>query len=577
MQNSEELDWDYYEYGAQEIEQQKIANGIAQFKKQTIFSQEIKDEDYNCFEISQNMDDLQEKLGIFAKESQITKQAGNLKTLLESEISKEIHQFSKNIPTYPEKIKNTLLSGKETRTKTGNVVDTFPKTAIGIVLAHFQNGNIIRGTGSLCGPNHVITAAHIFKSSNNNKLTKVQFIPGVINQKTQFKEPKIAKIILYDNMRYRDLILKEPIGFFTGWFGLAALSDEVLKQQKIQLIGYPTDETSQNIEIQHTSTGKISEVEKNHLNYKLDATSGQNGSPLIAVKEINENISEMYIVGIHVGRETATMMQSMGSKKSCNVGSRINLEKLKKLRKIIEFHFLQNSLKEEFFKVIIDSQKQFSADLSKTNASQQVISNLLFAVRYNVQLQELNLKIQNIQQQPAITDHALEELSTSLLQLRKLKFLKTDFYNCQQLTDQGLKQLGQGFSNLKSLQNFFITISQNQEISDRGVNHLFENLHNLHEIKSVSIVLYSLQNLTDETGKNLGANLQKMHTLNSLKIDLKMMPKIGEQGIRDLIDCVYQIKGLETLQFIFTGINYPSSLKEWIKKKFKHIKQFTLI
>lgn len=35
------------------------------------------------------------------------------------------------------------------------------------------------------------------------------------------------------------LILDYPLGLYTGWFGLAALCDEVMKVVKIDITGYP--------------------------------------------------------------------------------------------------------------------------------------------------------------------------------------------------------------------------------------------------------------------------------------------------------------------------------------------------
>ena len=38
---------------------------------------------------------------------------------------------------------------------------SFPQTAIGIITVTFKSGQKVRGSGSLVGPNHVLTAAHL--------------------------------------------------------------------------------------------------------------------------------------------------------------------------------------------------------------------------------------------------------------------------------------------------------------------------------------------------------------------------------------------------------------------------------
>lgn len=42
------------------------------------------------------------------------------------------------------------------------------------------------------------------------------------------------------------LILDKPLGLYSGWFGLACLTDPNIKTQKVNITGYPQDQEENN-------------------------------------------------------------------------------------------------------------------------------------------------------------------------------------------------------------------------------------------------------------------------------------------------------------------------------------------
>ncbi len=68
-----EMDWDYYEYGAEELEQEKAHKGIVKFIPYCIYkSAAYKDQQFCQIDFSTEMKDLIE-FGAYQKDSMITK------------------------------------------------------------------------------------------------------------------------------------------------------------------------------------------------------------------------------------------------------------------------------------------------------------------------------------------------------------------------------------------------------------------------------------------------------------------------------------------------------------------------
>jgi len=87
------------------------------------------------------------------------------------------------------------------------------------------------GTGTLIGPNIVLTAGHNLYSHKFKAyadLESMQFLPGINGQVLPFGFVEVQKYFISPNYPkdgkedYGILILKEPIGEITGYFGLLA-------------------------------------------------------------------------------------------------------------------------------------------------------------------------------------------------------------------------------------------------------------------------------------------------------------------------------------------------------------------
>lgn len=85
----------------------------------------------------------------------------------------------------------------------------------------------------MIGPNHVLTAAHnvYSRAKPGKKIVKIQFFAGLKGNTLSFKSVSVSRVILLEKHKAAVckspeesdlcvLILSEPLGLTTGWFGL---------------------------------------------------------------------------------------------------------------------------------------------------------------------------------------------------------------------------------------------------------------------------------------------------------------------------------------------------------------------
>ena len=177
-------------------------------------------------------------------------------------------------------------------------LNEWPYSHIGIIKTPY-----IVGTGTLISPNIIMTCAHIIYHTTIP--SKIQFFCPLKTQDsdsmgvfkaTNYFIPKNFKIddpqpnpndwaLLYieKDPKLEKLLRKiKPIQ-------LKVLDDDRAKYP-ISLVGYPGDKKGQMFE----ACGEIHECFKSHFSYKLDTTTGQSGSPLLARIE-----GEIFLIGIH--------------------------------------------------------------------------------------------------------------------------------------------------------------------------------------------------------------------------------------------------------------------------------------
>jgi len=109
------------------------------------------------------------------------------------------------------------------------------------------------GTGVLIGPNIVLTAGHNlydYQKEVYADAESIQFLSGMNGQALPFGQAQVDKYFVSPSYikegkeDYGILILKEPIGDITGYYGLVCLEPEEIKRKRINVTGYPCDKVA---------------------------------------------------------------------------------------------------------------------------------------------------------------------------------------------------------------------------------------------------------------------------------------------------------------------------------------------
>jgi len=164
------------------------------------------------------------------------------------------------------------------------------------------------GTGVLIGPNIVLTAGHNLYHYNRRvfaDLKNLQFLPGMNGQVIPFGVVRVEKFYVSPTYTqegkedYGILILKEPIGDQTGYFGLACLESEEIKSKIINVTGYPADKVAskRNTYEMWGMEGIAAHIDEDrgHINYLIDVEAGQGGSGVWY-----QEGEDYYVCGVHV-------------------------------------------------------------------------------------------------------------------------------------------------------------------------------------------------------------------------------------------------------------------------------------
>ena len=204
----------------------------------------------------------------------------------------------------------------------------YPYSVHGLVKAYFGDKNewMFNGSGTLIGPNTVLTAAHvIYNIEYGGKANSVEFIPAINKNDTPYGTINAKKIFFPAEFvesggqqeDYGILILEQEIGEKTGFFGISVLKPEVLMKKKYYLYGYPGDLSKTYDEMWGTDLALV-KVEDDRIYYQVDTNEGQSGSTIYYEKDGN-----YFVVGVHTGGD---------EKGNLNVGVLLTEERARKIK-----------------------------------------------------------------------------------------------------------------------------------------------------------------------------------------------------------------------------------------------------
>ncbi|MCP4203770.1 MAG: serine protease [bacterium] len=198
------------------------------------------------------------------------------------------------------RIKPRTVIGEDERQQ---IADTsqYPCRSIGSLAITGADGSELIGTGWLAGKRLVVTAGHcVYMHDRGGWAQRIEVTPGRNGSRLPYSTvttSRFRSVTGWLNRRdrsldYGALLLPEAIGDDLGYLGFASLSNHDLRQNEINIAGYPDDKPqagslwwqARHLERIGTST----------LAYTVDTSGGQSGAPIW--RHLN---GSRQVVGIH--------------------------------------------------------------------------------------------------------------------------------------------------------------------------------------------------------------------------------------------------------------------------------------
>lgn len=255
--------------------------------------------------------------------------------------------FNNEKPEIDKKAEETILflqeSGKDGRKEKN--VRKFPYSAQVYFSARFPKkpGAQYLGSGTFIDENVILTAGHVVYSHDFGGLCKeLKCIPAADRAKAPVGVQEVRGVKIASNFRglkqlshdYALVFVNEPVGLKTGYFGLAVLDHQYLKNNVlVNVAGYPLDKLEEDkIErpVLYGMEGKITsaEIDSEELYHNIDTVGGQSGSGIWYHKEKGFNPG-YYLVGVHAYGGVEGGIQN-------NSGPRLTKKKAEKILRWIE-------------------------------------------------------------------------------------------------------------------------------------------------------------------------------------------------------------------------------------------------
>lgn len=190
---------------------------------------------------------------------------------------------------------------------TGEPVNYYPASAVGVVNVTYIDGSSARGTGWLFGPNDVATAAHVLVNDEGIPVRSATFyVNGNYYASGENMYIPVEYLETQDsNYDYACFELLTSLGKERGYFGWNTVC---APGDAITIIGRPSDYDISNLAI---SFGNITSISSSYkIRHNADTLSGMSGAPIFKGSGTGE---EAIAVAIHTGGAS-----------SYNEGTRIN-------------------------------------------------------------------------------------------------------------------------------------------------------------------------------------------------------------------------------------------------------------
>lgn len=197
----------------------------------------------------------------------------------------------------------------------------YPYSAFVRLLATFPNGVQGTCTGTMVSPSTVLTAAHCVYSHQHGWPARVQAAPGQWSNTAPFGVIEASAVaahrafVTMGDQSFDIGVVQldgSDVGYDTGWLGVAAESDQALRNGEITVVGYPGDRDQGMVMYQQSGT--VLDVAAEIVAYEMDSYRGMSGGPVF-----RQTAGGAVLVAVHAW-ESALY--------AYNGGTRITTEKL---------------------------------------------------------------------------------------------------------------------------------------------------------------------------------------------------------------------------------------------------------